>query len=343
MKIDKLPSGNYRIRITVGYTPDGKQIRKSFTHYDKVKLRRIAAEYEDDLKNGRTPAVTAPDAITVGDAMYALLDAKEAVLSPSTLKGYISLRKMFAERFKAIYDLPCTSLTKKDLQAVIDRLVRDGNSPKTVRNYHAFISAAFDLQDIPLPKVTLPRNIFHQLDIPEEETVKKIGEIVKDTEMEVPVGLAMYGLRRSEICGLTILDLSDDDVIHIHQAVVSGADGKLHTKGTKTSSSDRFVKIDHALAEKIREQGYVTKMIPQTFSRRWNRLLEQNDLPHYRLHDMRHFFVSYCHNVLRLSDAQIQAITGHSTPYVMRQRYTHAMHMDESANLVASNISGFMS
>lgn len=50
-KIEKLPSGNYRIRVIVGHTEDGKPIRKSFTHYDKTKLRRIAAEYADAHRN----------------------------------------------------------------------------------------------------------------------------------------------------------------------------------------------------------------------------------------------------------------------------------------------------
>lgn len=335
MKIEKLPSGNFRVRVVVGHTPNGKPIRKSFTHYDKIKLRRIASEYEDKARNGDLQTKT----VTVREALDTLLEAKEPVLSPSTMMGYTSLHKMLLERFEPLCALPCDRLTKRDLQGIIDTLVREGNTPKTVRNYHAFLSAAFDLQDVPLPKVTLPRQKMSQIEIPDEDTIRRIADATRDTDLEIPVGLALYGLRRSEICGLDIDDLSDDDVIHVRQAVVLGADGKWHTKGTKTTSSDRYVQIDHALAEKIREQGQVTALTPEAFSRKWNRLLEQNNLPHYRLHDMRHFFVSYCHNVLKLSDAQIQAITGHSTPYVMRQRYTHAMHMNESASLVASNIS----
>lgn len=57
---------------------------------------------------------------------------------------------------------------------------------------------------------------------------------------------------------------------------------------------------------------------------------------------VRHFFVSYCHNVLHLSDAQIQTITGHKTSVVLRNNYLHSMNDDQTGQLVSDKLAKFM-
>lgn len=336
MKIEKLPSGTYRARVVVGHHQDGRPIRKSFSHYDKVKLRRIIAEYEDEHRDKTVRR------LTVGEALNALIGAKKATISPSTMRGYVSLHQNIKNRFSGLCTAYIDEVSKKDVQAVVDRLVEEGDSPKTIRNYHAFLSSAFDLQDMTLPKVRLPQKTVPQVHIPTEDAMHQIAELTAGTPLEIPVALAAFGLRRSEICALSIDDL-DGDVIHIHRALVRGADGGLYMKGTKTTSSDRFVRLPSSLADRIREEGCVTGLTPQGLSKRWDRFLKRNKFPPYRFHDLRHFFVSYCHNVLHLSDAQIQAITGHQTPLIMRQNYMHAMNMDASADLVAAQLGDLVS
>ncbi len=49
--------------------------------------------------------------------------------------------------------------------------------------------------------------------------------------------------------------------------------------------------------------------------------LRRSGVSDFRLHDCRHFFASYCHDVLHLSDAQIQKLGGWSTDYVMKRVY----------------------
>ena len=131
------------------------------------------------------------------------------------------------------------------------------------------------------------------------------------------------------------------NVLHIHRAAVYGADKAIHVKSPKTYTSDRYVRIPDALADKIRAQGYVTDFTPAGLSHAFCRLLGDIGVPHYRLHDLRHFFVSYCHNVLHLSDAQIQSITGHKTSVVM-QNYLHSMHDDAAGRLVVDSLSSIL-
>lgn len=54
--------------------------------------------------------------------------------------------------------------------------------------------------------------------MPSREDVKRILEEVKDTPYEIPITLACYGMRRSEICALHPEDIDRD----------------MFTKGTQT-------------------------------------------------------------------------------------------------------------
>lgn len=334
MKIEKLPSGNYRIRVVVGHDEHDKPIRKSFTHHDKTKLRRIAAEYADEHRNVTTLQ-------KVSTAIDAFLDAKTPVLSPSTLRAYTSMSRTLKREHAALCALPVASVTQRDLQKFVNALVAKGNSPKTVRNFHGFLSTVFDFSGNRLPRVSLPQKQPPRIQIPDEDMVARILAAAKNTRLEIPLALATFGLRRSEICALSPEDLSGN-MLHIHKAMVYNSENELKEKLTKNYTSDRYVRIPDAVADKIRKTGMVTDYNPAALSHAYTRHLKKNGFPHYRLHDLRHFLVSYCHNVLHLSDAQIQSITGHKTNVVMRNNYLHSMNDNEAGALVADKLSGFM-
>ena len=330
MKAEKLPSGNYRIRVIIGHDADGKPIRKSFTHPDKKRVLAIAHTYADAHRNVRSRT-------TIEQAIDAFLASHKAVLSPSTIRAYTSLAKTLKAEQGPFCALYVADIKKSELQALINSLVQKGNSPKTVRNIHAFISAVVKYSGERLPEVKLPQKKKPDINIPDEQTAKKISEAAKGTKMEIPVALALFALRRSEICALSPEDI-EGNIVHIHKAAVYGSDKAIHVKTPKTYTSDRYVRIPAELAEKIVSQGYVTEYTPAGLTHAYKRLLEKAGVPHYRLHDLRHFFVSYCHNVLHLSDMQIQAITGHKTSVVM-QNYLHSMNDDEAGKAVSDSLS----
>ncbi|MDO4620394.1 MAG: hypothetical protein Q4B09_07220, partial [Lachnospiraceae bacterium] len=60
---------------------------------------------------------------------------------------------------------------------------------------------------------------------------------------------------------------------------------------------------------------------PAALSEVFPRFLRSNGFPVFRLHDCRHFFASYCHDVMGLSDAQIMKLGGWSTPHIMKRVY----------------------
>lgn len=126
-----------------------------------------------------------------------------------------------------------------------------------MRDYHGFVTAVMGTFYPALRiSTTLPQKVKSEPYTPSSEDVKRILEAVKDTDFEVPVTLACYGLRRSEICALTPEDV-DGDILHINKALVQAADGEWVIKSTKTTGSTRDIVIPQELAEKIKCQGYI--------------------------------------------------------------------------------------
>ena len=332
-KIEKLKSGTYRIRVYLGKDPSGKKIVKSFTDPDKKKLQRIAAEYADQHREVLARSV-------LSDAIDDYIKAKNDLLSPKTISGYKSLERTLKEKHAKFCALKIENINRKNMTDFINDLIKTGVTPKTVRNYVGLISAVLKYNGYHPPVVTLPKKQRHKMAIPEESTIKQIMAAAPD-EMQIPIALAVLGLRRSEICALTSDDL-EGNILHIHSAVVYNSDNKLVRKETKTDESDRFIQIPASIAKRIRQQGYVTELTPSQVSYRFEKILRKNNIQHFRLHDMRHFFASYCHTVLKLSDAQIQKLGGWKTDHVMKEYYRSSMNDKQAGMLVANSLAKLM-
>lgn len=94
-------------------------------------------------------------------------------------------------------------ITMIDVQTEINRLSKKC-SPKSVSNHHGFISAVLGVFRPNLKlTTTLPQKVKNEPYIPSDNKMRKILEYSQGTEYEIPILLACYGLRRSEICALT--------------------------------------------------------------------------------------------------------------------------------------------
>jgi len=248
------------------------------------------------------------------------IESKRNVLSPSTLRLYKIIINNISEKFN---NLNIHGLTMIDIQTEINRLAKD-HSPKTVRNYHGFISAVLGAFR-PEMKIytTLPQKTKNEPYIPSDEDVRKILEYAKDTEYEIPIVLACYGMRRSEICALTLTDL-DGDIIHISKARVFGDSGEWVDKVTKTTSSTRDIIIPPRIADKIRDQGYIFKGHPNSITLYLKNAEDQLGIPHFTMHKLRHYFASKM-SALNVPEADIMRMGGWETDHVMKSVYRHSM------------------
>ena len=327
--VEKLPSGKYR-GVATWKDMYGKKKRKSFTDESEKKALRKAERYEEDRR------ALQPTGTTLAQALDAYINSLRPVLSPSTLKGYKSAADSLTRNHPRLCS--CTELPRELSQALVNELLGRGLSPKTVHNYIGVVSAACKYSGIPYQSPKLPQWILQDSYAPTEEDVKRILAEVKGTPMEIPITLGIFGLRRSEISGLSADDL-DGNLLHIHAARVYGEDGLALKKTTKTRLSTRTIQITDHLADLIREAGSVD-MTPAAISSAFRRITRRLGIE-MPFKTLRSFFASYCHGVLHLSDAQIQQLGGWSKSMVMRRHYIKSMENQAAADAVTAAVNTF--
>ena len=328
MKIRRLPSGNYNTLVYMGKDANGKQIRKSVTGPDRATVRKKKAELESKHQDPEQP-------LTLADALEKYLKAKKAVLSPYTVKGYQNIiEKVKAANLGTLR----ADMSRPDAQRIVTAF--SDLSQKTIRNRMGLISAAVHFAGYTMPPVTYPQKKKVETHIPTEKEMQIVMNAAAGTELEIPIALGMMGLRRGEICALQLSDLNRNK-LHIHAAAVD-IGGKVTVKSPKTYDSDRWIQIPGTLAKKIRNQGFVTNLTPEQLSYHFITFLKKQNVQHFRFHDLRHFFASYCHNVLKLSDAQIQKLGGWKTDHVMKRVYISSMQDDQAAKNAATGMASFL-
>lgn len=313
MKIEKLPSGSYRIRKMY----KGQMYTVVFDRKPTQKEAMQAMARELDKVQGKQAV------LTFRDAAAEYIKAKRNILSPTTIRGYNSALKTISEKFQ---DINVHDVTALDVQAEINHLA--GNlSPKTVRNYHGFISAVLGTF-CPNLKIytTLPQKVKHEPYIPSDDDVRRILEYARDTEYEIPIILACHGLRRSEICALTAEDIAGDAIM-ISKAMVENEELKWITKTTKTTSSTRMVVIPRETAALIKEKGYAYNGYPGQITKFLSRAEKKLGIPHFPLHKLRHYFASKL-SAMNVPEADIMRMGGWETDHVMKSVYRHSMDAD---------------
>lgn len=311
MKVEKLPSGSYRIRKQL----NKKNIQITFDH--KPTDSEIIAEL---AKHMNLPTCD----LTFHAAGNEYIRMKKNVLSPSTIRSYNILLKGISDDFS---ELKLDEITQVDVQREINRIAAD-HSPKSVRNYHGFISAVLTTYNPDMVlHTTLPQKREKDPYIPTADEVQKIIEYSKlksNGDFYVPIMLACYGLRRSEICALTP-DKIDGNVITIDCALVRDENNEWIKKDIpKTANSVRKIPVAQAIIDKINEQGYVFNHHPNEITNFLTTACDKLGIPRFSVHKLRHYFCSQ----LSANNVDIETILyfgGWKTDYVMKKTYRHAV------------------
>lgn len=311
MKIEKLPSGSYRIRKM--YKGKTHTVVFSYKPTQKEAMQAMAAEL-DKVQHGRH------DELTFKAASEKYIESKKNILSPSTIRGYSGIVRQISNAFldNNIYDI-----TTLDVQSEMNRIA-GYCSPKTVRNHHGFISAVLGAfrPDLKL-NTTLPQKVKRDPYIPSDDDVKKILGYAKGTEYEIPIILACYGMRRSEICALTPDDINGD-IVSITKAKVQDENLEWVIKTTKTTASTRDIVIPMEIADKIRAKGYVYNGHPGEITKFLAASQKKLGIPLFSIHKLRHYFASKM-SAMNIPEEDILRSGGWETAYVMKGVYRHAM------------------
>lgn len=310
----KLPSGVWRCQVMV----DGKRVSVVDENPSVAQAKAVA------LRAGLIEEKKSGPSMTVGQTIDRYIESKDAVLSPSTIRGYRSIRK---NSLGNLEQLQLANLTQEAVQRHINALSRK-NTPKYCRNVHGLLSAALAVYRPGFTlHTTLPQKVKTEIQIPTIEEVQLLSERARGTRFELPFLLATWmGLRTSEILGLT-WDCIDGDTLHVKQALVYGEDGSV-MKSTKSYRGNRKIRIPAYIMELLnsqpRQDEYIIHAARNALYKQLQRLCERNGLPHYRFHDLRHVQASVM-LALGVPDKYAMERMGHASENMLRNVYQHTM------------------
>lgn len=308
--ITKLPSGNYRIRkmnngkvhtLLLPYKPSNKEaelllneaIMKNIQFSPVSSFKRAGEQYIQD---------------------------RSSILSPATIREYKRMLERLPDEIKNKKPL---DISDKLIQQYINTHAKE-HSPKSTKMVFGFIQTILSsvLPDRNI-HVTLPLPSPSTAYTPEDEDIKRILAAIQGEEIEVAILLAIFGLRRSEICALEYPSDFEGNTIHITKGLVEDENKNWIKKKPKTPQSIRDITIPDSILEKIKAKGYVYKGFPGSINKRLTKILKDLKIPHFSLHKLRHYFASSSH-ALGIPDMVILRNGGWKTDNVMKSVYRHA-------------------
>ena len=324
MNITKLPSGSYRYRKTI----DGRTISCTFDHVPSE--REIMLALAKKLKT-MTPIHHESLPFDVGAVQY--VNLKRNVLSPRTIKEYTECPERLSQSFR---EMDIYKMTALDIQTEINNLAKD-KSPKTVRNYHGFISAVVKTfrPDFAF-NTTLPQKEKKEPYIPTDDEIKKFIDYIKENRPRyyVLVTLAICGLRRSEIMAITSDDVKGN-VLSVNKAKVLNEDNEYVIKATKTTESTREIVIPQDVADMIKENGLAFDCYPSDIKKVIDTACKKLGIQHFTLHKLRHYFASKLLSE-NVDMTTVMALGGWSSPAMLHKHYAHAL--EEKKKSAMTNI-----
>lgn len=303
-------SGNrrkpYAVRITQGWTPEGKQITKYIGYYSSRKDAEIALA--DFNKN----PYEVSDDITVGELYERFAHAKFDSLSETTQKAYTTAYKLLDD----ISTMPITKVNLGALQRIVD--LSNKNKP----TLHIFKSLLSNMFEYAIRNEWLPperKAIVSHLDLSKKGNPKAIerkiftrDEIDKLWEMDTEIAhitliLIYTGVRINEL-----LNLSAENV-HMDEQYFNVVE-------SKTKAGIRQVPIADKVLPLMKKYPFGKYKYYQ-FTRKWIPMLESMGVSHTP-HDTRHTCISLL-TENEVDPRIIKAIVGHTGSGVTEAVYTH--------------------
>ena len=338
-KAKQLPAGSWRVQV---YDSTTKKYL-SFTSSLPGKAGKNEAEVlAKEWQSGRKKRTVSTQK-TIYDLVKQYIESKEALLSPSSIRGYYIILNNALGDFG---DKKVRLVTEKDLQFWVSQNAQK-YAPKSVKSQYGLVTAAMRQERIQLDfaSVLLPKIPKSKRKIPTEEEIAIILHMVEGTSVELPVTIAVcLGMRQSEIAGLKWTDY-DGKSFDIHAAVVPDTNNKyVYKESTKSEASTRVIEVDGILKERLdraeRTSEFISPMLPSSVLRKFDKLCDKNGLPHFTMHEQRHGNASMM-LAKGVPDKYAMKRLGQSSPNMIKDVYQHLYESKEKE--VAETVSNAFS
>lgn len=266
---------SYLIRASCGYDAVGRQIMRSMTWRPdpgmsrkavEKELQRQAVLFEEKCAQGGSAG-------NVKFETFARSWFDEYANKNLRLRSVDRLHQLEARTYAAIGHIRLDKLNARHIQTFLNDLQEPGTnhnkpqkglSPKTVRNYHSFISSVLNyavrmgmLQDNPCRRVSLPPLEHRQKEVYSLEEAQRFLIFLESAPIKYQAffALAIYGgFRRGEILGLEWKDIDfEHRVISINRTSQAIRGKKPFTDDTKTKESHRSLKLPECVFDVLRK------------------------------------------------------------------------------------------
>ncbi len=254
------------------------------------------------------------------------------------------------------------TVTSNDIEEFYKYLREQGLSSNTIRRHHANIYTSLEkavknnmISKNPANYVQLPPKEKYNANYMQPKQLNNLLKVFKYTDIFTPVFIcALMGLRRSEVLGLkwSSIDFENKTMTINHKVVEAhmgdGNSDLVFYDKMKNKTSNRILKIpskllaylymeqQHQLELKsinnknyckdycnyvcVRKNGKLIK--PSSLSIKFARIIKENNISKFRLHDLRHSCASILHS-LGYSLKDISEYLGHSDVTMTGNIYTH--------------------
>lgn len=310
MNPKKTASGSYHVTAYIGKV-DGKPKYKSFTAPTKRECILKATEY---INHHKTPSKD----ITIETAIDLYIESKKAVLSPSTIKGYHSLQKLYYEPIKG---LKIDAFENYDFQRFISSLYL---SPKTVRNIYGLLRSALKMFSDKQYNITLPDKIDPKRTVATQEDIQKLLAEA-DPELKKAIILGSCSLRRGEVCALKYEDI-EGNTLHVHaDMVLTDNNTYIYKDSAKTPNGTRYVQVSPEVIKALGSgTGFIVKVKnPNCITKNFTTIRNRLGID-VSFHSLRRSYASICHS-LGIPNAFIMQQGGWKSEQVMIQSYRHTL------------------
>lgn len=312
----QLPSGTWFGRITV----NGQRLSVSAPSEAEYYAKARAA------KAGLIEIAKDKPKLSLRDACLKYNQKRDAVLSPSTIRGYVTI---INTRFVQYMARDIKSINWQEMVNAEAKVC----SAKTLKNAWGYITSVLKDNDIDVPKVVLPQIVPNELPWLQPKQIPVFLVAVYGKPCEMAALFALHGLRRSELLALTPRHISDG-VIHVGGSAVFDSAGDLVYKDTnKNQSSRRNVKIKIPRLKELIDASDASpdepfiRTNPNTLYTQINAVCSSAGLPLVGVHGLRRSFASLAYS-LGWSELQTMKDGGWKDKATMNSKYIKLAEAD---------------
>lgn len=324
----------YAIRITTGWTPDGKQIRKIIDYSEtRADGLRILTEYSGNPYNLDYKGTTVNDIYKVLETSLRN-DYLNEVMSMSNYKNIVNA---YNNHLQILHNKKIMDIKKRDLQLIIDSSDACHTTKGYMKNILSRIfSYAIDELELPIQKnlaIDLKIGIKKKSEMHMPFTLEEISNIESDNLfISDLILISLYtGLRPKEL-----VEIKTDNVFLDQKYMIGGCKTKAGKNRiipihehifaiiAKYLQKDKKYLINSPYSQKNISADYYSKLAKKYFSDKGM---------NHTAYDTRHTFATRC-DECNISQTNIKILMGHS----LANDVTNNVYIHKSVDLLVSEI-----